>query len=222
MIPPATPSARRRETRARLLDAASEVFAAVGLQGSTVEAICSGANFSRGAFYSNFESKEQLFLALLERYSTARAEQFAVTAQELEPELRRLDDGLHPEEAVNYIARFLAPTDNKNEVRWFVLETEFSLLAMRDPTIAPGYHDSMERFYDSITIVVERILALAGRRFTIPTKHALPVLSGSYEQALRQCALSGTDFSEVFDDLGSRIAELVFALTEPVPSPTPG
>jgi len=59
------PVTRRREnTRARLMDAASQVFAEVGLEGASVEAICERAGFTRGAFYSNFESKDELFLQL--------------------------------------------------------------------------------------------------------------------------------------------------------------
>src|SRR5690606_7460408 len=60
-----TPATRSREnTRARLLEAAAQVFAEVGLEGATVEAVCERAGFTRGAFYSNFESKDELFLAL--------------------------------------------------------------------------------------------------------------------------------------------------------------
>lgn len=62
MTTPATRS--RQNTRARLLDAAAEVFAEVGLEGATVEAVCERAGFTRGAFYSNFESMDQLFLTL--------------------------------------------------------------------------------------------------------------------------------------------------------------
>ena len=60
-----TPATRSREnTRARLLDAAAQVFAEVGLDGASVEAVCDRAGFTRGAFYSNFESKDELFLML--------------------------------------------------------------------------------------------------------------------------------------------------------------
>src|SRR5690554_525741 len=55
---------RRENTRTRLLDAAAEVFAEFGLEGASVEAICERAGFTRGAFYSNFESKDELFLQL--------------------------------------------------------------------------------------------------------------------------------------------------------------
>lgn len=207
----AAPSTRRQGTRARLLEAAAEVFADQGLQGASVEAICSRAGFSRGAFYSNFESKEQLFLALLETEFARRAEDLAIKAHELAPQLRSLERCITPAEAARYVAEFLAPSHD--HTRWFVLETEFLLLAMRDPSIAPDHHEFMDRFYASIAGLVEQIIAAAGRRFTIPVEHALPVLSGVYERALQTAALGG---ESVFGEIGSRIAELIFALTEPV------
>src|SRR5918994_4583948 len=67
------PSAPRRltrkekqaETRRKLLDAAERVFLRKGLQGSSVEEIAAEAGFTRGAFYSNFKSKDELFVELL-------------------------------------------------------------------------------------------------------------------------------------------------------------
>lgn len=56
---------KQAETRGRLLDAAEQVFLRRGLQGSSVEEIAAEAGFTRGAFYSNFNSKDQLFIELL-------------------------------------------------------------------------------------------------------------------------------------------------------------
>jgi AcrR family transcriptional regulator len=58
---------QQAQTRAALLDAAVRVFTEHGLAGASVEAIAAAAGYSRGAFYSNFESKEQLFAELLQR-----------------------------------------------------------------------------------------------------------------------------------------------------------
>jgi AcrR family transcriptional regulator len=60
-----TRAEKRAETRRRLLDAAAAVFLRDGFQGASVESIATEAGFTRGAFYSNFESKEQLFVELL-------------------------------------------------------------------------------------------------------------------------------------------------------------
>jgi len=49
-----------------LLDAAERVFLREGFAGSSVEKITAEAGFTRGAFYSNFESREQLFVELLQ------------------------------------------------------------------------------------------------------------------------------------------------------------
>ena len=54
------------QTRDALLDAAGRVFVERGFQGSSVEAIAAEAGFTRGAFYSNFRSKEEVFADLLQ------------------------------------------------------------------------------------------------------------------------------------------------------------
>jgi AcrR family transcriptional regulator len=57
----------RRQTRERLLGAARGVFARRGFHGASVEEIAAEAGYSTGALYSNFEGKEDLFLALMDR-----------------------------------------------------------------------------------------------------------------------------------------------------------
>lgn len=76
-----TRSEKQAETRQRLLDAAEQVFLRRGLQGSSVEEIAAEAGFTRGAFYSNFKSKDELFVELLH----ARVyDQYAAMAEEAE------------------------------------------------------------------------------------------------------------------------------------------
>src|SRR5581483_5553077 len=67
----------RGEVRDRILDAASKVFAAEGFAAATIDAIGQSAGFTKGAVYSNFESKDGLFLALLDREFELRGEQIA-------------------------------------------------------------------------------------------------------------------------------------------------
>ncbi|MCL3992064.1 helix-turn-helix domain-containing protein [Streptomyces lavenduligriseus] len=66
MKPGPGPERRRGRTRARLLAAAFQAFAVNGYGRVTIAEICAGAGFSRGAFFSNFESLDELFLALYE------------------------------------------------------------------------------------------------------------------------------------------------------------
>jgi AcrR family transcriptional regulator len=57
----------RQQTRDRLLDAAAELFAERGVNGTSVEQIAERAGYSRGAFYGNFADKHELTLELLTR-----------------------------------------------------------------------------------------------------------------------------------------------------------
>ncbi|PWH05719.1 TetR family transcriptional regulator [Brachybacterium endophyticum] len=77
---------RKENTRSRLVRAAVQVFAETGLDGATIDDLVSAAGFTRGAFYSNFESKDEVFGAafalatdqviqiMRERVSAVRAE----------------------------------------------------------------------------------------------------------------------------------------------------
>jgi AcrR family transcriptional regulator len=56
----------RDDTCEKLFDAAARVFEDQGIGGASVEAIAAAAGFTRGAFYSNFKSKDELIIAMLE------------------------------------------------------------------------------------------------------------------------------------------------------------
>jgi AcrR family transcriptional regulator len=73
---------KQAETRKRLLDAAERVFLRRGLQGSSVEEITAEAGFTRGAFYSNFNSKDELFVELLHARVYDRYAELAEQSQE--------------------------------------------------------------------------------------------------------------------------------------------
>src|SRR5437588_6718205 len=62
-----TPERRRELTRTTLIDAAADVFAKRGFHAASLEEIAETAGFTRGAIYKNFENKEELFYAVIER-----------------------------------------------------------------------------------------------------------------------------------------------------------
>ncbi|MGH2636911.1 MAG: TetR/AcrR family transcriptional regulator [Acidimicrobiia bacterium] len=65
-VEPLTPERRRQQTRDHLLEAAGRVFAERGFHGATMDQVAAAAGFTKGAVYSNFKNKEDLFLALLD------------------------------------------------------------------------------------------------------------------------------------------------------------
>jgi AcrR family transcriptional regulator len=56
----------RDDTREKLFEAAARVFEDQGIGGASIETIAAAAGFTRGAFYSNFNSKDELIIAMLE------------------------------------------------------------------------------------------------------------------------------------------------------------
>lgn len=74
-----TRAEQQARTRARLIDAAAQVFAQRGYQAASVEEIAEEAGYSHGAVYSNFEGKADLFLAVFEDYMAERVRELAET-----------------------------------------------------------------------------------------------------------------------------------------------
>jgi AcrR family transcriptional regulator len=56
----------RDDTRDRLFEAAARVFEEQGIGSASIETLAAAAGFTRGAFYSNFKSKDELIIAMLE------------------------------------------------------------------------------------------------------------------------------------------------------------
>ena len=67
-----TRAEQRDVTRSRLLDAAEKVFVDRGFHAASVDEVAEEAGYSKGAVYSNFENKDELFLAVLERRTHGR------------------------------------------------------------------------------------------------------------------------------------------------------
>ena len=111
------------QTRERLLEAAAEIFSRRGFHDASVEEVAEEAGFSKGAVYSNFASKEELFLALLDRHLAAELQKVAaqVTLKESQGEA---------EEAIP--GRSFADQLEENRT-WNVLFHEFVLYALRHP-----------------------------------------------------------------------------------------
>jgi len=68
-------SLQREETRRRILESASQVFASKGFHHAAVDDIVKASGTSKGAVYFYFESKEQIFLSLVEGYASTLAQE---------------------------------------------------------------------------------------------------------------------------------------------------
>ena len=70
-----TRAERQQRTREDLVDAAERLFSGQGFHATSLDAVAAEAGYTKGAVYSNFESKEDLFFAVYERRVDARVEQ---------------------------------------------------------------------------------------------------------------------------------------------------
>src|SRR5205807_5377103 len=120
-----TPEKRRAMTRAHLLAAASEVFAERGFHSATLDEIADAAGFSKGAVYSNFANKEELFLALIQEQGESIVRDYAAFEEAEYP---------HAAAQVAALADVYLRRDADLTKDWALL-TEFNLYALRNPEL---------------------------------------------------------------------------------------
>ena len=123
-LEPLTAERRRQQTREYLLRAAAQVFAERGFHEATLDEVAAAAGFTKGAVYSNFKNKEDLFLALLE---DAYARDMAAIRETLEA------SDVPPEARLGDFVQMM-----RGEMEYLpnlgTLYLEFHLYALRNPT----------------------------------------------------------------------------------------
>jgi len=134
-------------TRERLLAAAEEIFARHGYGGASIELITSEAGYSKGAIYSNFESKEAVFLELLRLY-------MARDMAELE-RIVSLDPNKLSAAVTGWLETMHADRDCP------LLMTELQLQARRSPAFAKRYYALQEQQTRILARILERYFKAA-------------------------------------------------------------
>jgi AcrR family transcriptional regulator len=159
---------RKAETRAALLSAAFVLCAEQGLEGPSIDDIAAKAGFTKGAFYASFESKQDLFMAMLD-------DRFAPVIAALDETLAGDDPAAEAVDAANAFLR--AVNDAPGGPGLFF---QFVAFAVRDD----GFRRRFAERYDSLHQRVTDIYARWTRDF--PERPAVPL-----EQiAMMSCAIS--------------------------------
>ncbi|MEV0015083.1 TetR/AcrR family transcriptional regulator [Streptomyces tendae] len=152
---------RRVRTRANLLDAAFAVFAAKGFGRVSIEEVCEAAGYSRGAFYSNFDSLDELFFALYGQRADLIAEQVSAALAADGPDL-------DVPAAVERVSEVLLLDRD-----WLLVKTDFLVHAARDPEVARTLLEHRARLRRAIA---DRLARARGHT-------ALPAVLGDAEEA---------------------------------------
>jgi len=147
--------ARTNATRRKLLLAAEQIFARDGFEAARLEDIAGLAGYTRGAFYANFQSKEDIFFALLERWVGQRiSEVDALLVQRESPAklLRALRE------------HYAQITQDR---RLALLSLEFKLFAIRHPEAHARLRARQRRLRVSAGALLRRIARVTGRTLPI-------------------------------------------------------
>ncbi|KAG8152576.1 TetR/AcrR family transcriptional regulator [Burkholderia catarinensis] len=156
----------REQTRRRLLDAAASIIAGKGLAAASVEEIAARAGYTRGAFYSNFDSKSELLVELLR-----------LDHRSIQENLReRLDAAPSREDLQKQLAWLHARCyrDDNHYIIW----AEARLHAMRDAQFRQRVNAMYLEKRDLIASVIEQLHKRADTRFSCASSdYALAVIA---------------------------------------------
>jgi len=168
---PAVATTRRQErseaTRSRLIRAAEKIFARHGFEAAKLEEIASEAGYTRGAFYANFKSKEDLFLALLEGEISSRIE----TIEQL---MKSVSD---PAGKLKVLREFFLTISQDR--RWSLLSLEFKLFAVRHPAAKARLAAMNRRLVKPRTRILQDIMQSSGRKLPAPPSAVAMSLSAT-------------------------------------------
>jgi AcrR family transcriptional regulator len=154
-----TRSDNKARTRADLIAAARHVFLSRGFHPATLDEIAEHAGYTKGAVYSNFTGKDDLFLALLAEHYARRAEAYE-TLLLAPPDL---------EETYRAVARFMLDA-YKDEPAWWRLVSDFSSHACRQPALRERLNAAREVYLDAMADTVDALGRRHGITFALPAR----------------------------------------------------
>ena len=156
---------KRTNTRARLIEAAADVIVSKGIAGARIDDVVKQAGFTRGAFYSNYSSLQDVLTEAIVSRSNALLEKIAQAVDSIEgpPTMTSLMELL---EAIRPEARTI-----------YLLTTEYSLFQLRNPDSPTIPGTARADFTARLSGTVEKVLARMGRRPTVPTASLADLVS---------------------------------------------
>jgi AcrR family transcriptional regulator len=155
---------RKSQTRERLIDAAAAVFAQRGFETATLDEVAAAAGYTKGAVYSNFASKTELFIALIERRIQVLTAEHAprFEGQDLASAVRVLQD--QPDR------------EPESEKQWLLLVVEFWLHAMRDEQARLLMAEQYERARLASAELIAPLYQTTGQEPSMPPRDVAVVI----------------------------------------------
>ena len=191
-------------TRRRLLDAAAEVFAHRGFAATSLDEVAEVAGFSKGAVYSNFAGKEDLFLSVLDEH---------VTRQMLdirgEIDVTRTAGEQVMEAGKRFMDLF------QRERAWYLLSFEFLVYAARNPEFQVEFAARQRAQREAVVAMLEENAAAMDIPMSLPPERMAVAL---------EALANGIAFAKLADEQGvpdDLVGELFAVLVLPSEQPPP-
>jgi AcrR family transcriptional regulator len=141
----------RAQTRERLLESAFAVFTRDGIEAASIEEVAEAAGYSRGAFYSNFESKDDLLCALLDR-----------EIQNEEREVEAIMAAIPSGELIGKLREYYVEMSKEEDHCAFWLGLQ--LYALRNAAIRPRVAELMRKKREHVIDLIRRTYAATGQQ----------------------------------------------------------
>lgn len=188
---------RREQTQLRLVEAAIDEFAIRGIDATSVEQLCEAAGFSRGAFYSNFATKDDICIAITEYH---RDQVLSGLSQVFANLPHEADVEWVTGEALSEFFRIVAPTEHFQRTL-----LEIRLRSTRSPDLAGRLQQVSEEIRPGMHRFIDDLAAQLGVEFRLTTAQLLDVLE----------SLFFYDMNSARTDVRDLIGPVALALSQP-------
>lgn len=218
-------SRKRTQTKLKLMTAAAQVFVERGIIASSVEQICERAGFTRGAFYSNFDSKETLCQELLERQRLFYQNAFALGVSDTMSHFAAhpQDKDLPPYDvvalALDLVVPHLFETKTEDQV-WTMaglLYSEMWMYAVREPAFREAFAAYEQSWSAPLGLLMEQVFAACRLQLSTSVDEAIHLLGALFERSTRD-ALVSDDPARRTERVKGDLLSVARLITRPLPS----
>ncbi|MGP5260175.1 TetR/AcrR family transcriptional regulator [Brachybacterium paraconglomeratum] len=196
-LPESAGTRRKENTRAKLVRASLDVFVEKGIDGATVDDLVKAAGFTRGAFYSSFSSKEEVFIALFDEVT---AELMAIANSSVESAVADVEADescsiLQADDAQVMLAVFegIRPFGRQ----WYLLYSDAIARSLRDEALRAELAEQRERMRNQIGALLTTRLEASGERALLPVEDLAQLLMGIFIDLLVREQLEGRDVTQL-------------------------
>jgi AcrR family transcriptional regulator len=196
-LPESAGTRRKENTRAKLVRASLDVFVEKGIDGATVDDLVRAAGFTRGAFYSSFSSKEEVFIALFDEVT---AELMAIANSAVEAAVAGA--GVSGQCAIGEAddaGVMLAVFEGIRPFgrQWYLLYSDAIARSLRDEELRAELAVQRERMRDQIGTLLTVRLEASGERALLPAEDLAQLLMGIFIDLLLREQMEQLDVTEL-------------------------